>query len=209
MRKRSPTHLSPELRLFLRLGSIIVLILWIGLSQWLKPSEEIFSPQISSSSQSNQSINYQDVLVVKVIDGDTFEIQNGQRVRLIGIDTPESRKNSKAMRDSERSKTDIETILKMGKKAKDVLSGLIAGKNVRMEFDVGKKDKYNRLLAYVYVNDATQKKIFVNERMIEMGYASPMSIPPNVKYASLFKKTFDEARLAKRGLWKDTDIASE
>jgi len=63
---------------------------------------------------------------------------------------------------------------------------------------VEKYDKYNRLLAYVYLKDGT----FVNAEIVKQGYASLMTFPPNVKYADLFLKLYQEARKNKRGLWK-------
>ncbi len=72
------------------------------------------------------------------------------------------------------------------------------GKTVRLEFDVQQVDRYNRLLAYVYLKDGT----FVNAWLVENGYAVVMTIPPNVKYQELFLKLQREAREAKRGLWR-------
>ena len=138
------------------------------------------------------------VVVTKVIDGDTFEIASGEHVRLIGIDTPESRVNPKARRDSDRTGEDILTIVSRGKEATNFTKQLVEGKSVRLEFDVGKRDKYDRLLAYVYLEDGT----FVNEVIIREGYASPLTIPPNVKYADKFLKLYDEARRLERGLWR-------
>ncbi len=61
-----------------------------------------------------------------------------------------------------------------------------------------KRDKYGRLLAYVYLEDGT----FVDAWLVEHGYAQVMTVPPNVKYQDLFLKLQREAREAKRGLWK-------
>jgi micrococcal nuclease len=137
--------------------------------------------------------------VSKAIDGDTIELSTGEHVRLIGIDTPESRYNNKLARDSKRSRKDILSILKMGKEASDFTKRLVEGKKVRLEFDVERHDKYKRVLAYVYLEDGT----FVNARIVEEGYAQIMTIPPNVKYADTFLKLEREARAKKKGLWKD------
>lgn len=142
-----------------------------------------------------------DAIVLKAIDGDTLKLSTGEHVRLIGIDTPESRYNSKLERDSARSKKDIRTITKMGKEASAFTKGLVEGKRVRLEFDVEKRDRYKRLLAYAYLEDGT----FVNARIIEEGYAQVMTIPPNVKYAELFAKMQKEARQNRKGLWRGTD----
>jgi micrococcal nuclease len=144
-----------------------------------------------------KSYNYTDILVKKVIDGDTLQLESGERVRLIGIDTPEMHESNKLYRDSQRTKEDITTIQKLGKRAYEVTKKLVEGKRVSLEFDVEKYDKYKRLLAYVYLKDGT----FVNAEIVKQGYASLMTIPPNVKYADLFLKLYREARENRRGLW--------
>jgi micrococcal nuclease len=136
--------------------------------------------------------------VIRVIDGDTIKLSNGERVRLIGIDTPESRYNNKLERDAARSRKDINTILKLGKEASGFTRNLVEGKRIRLEFDIEKRDKYGRLLAYVYLEDGT----FVNAKVLEEGYAQIMTIPPNVKYADYFSKLQREARQNHKGLWK-------
>lgn len=138
--------------------------------------------------------------VSKAIDGDTLRLSSGEDVRLIGIDTPESRYNSKLARDSQRSRKDTDVILKMGKLASDFTRRLVEGRRVRLVFDVQRYDKYGRLLAYVYLEDGT----FVNGRIVEEGYAQVMTIAPNVKHAQIFLKLGREARQKKKGLWKDS-----
>lgn len=137
------------------------------------------------------------VKCIKVIDGDTIKIATGENVRLIGVDTPESRRNKKLYRDADHSKEDVDAIISMGKASAKFTTGLVLDKNVKIEFDVQKTDKYGRLLAYVYLEDGT----FVNAELVKQGYASPMTVPPNVKYAELFRKLYREARESKRGLW--------
>ncbi len=119
-------------------------------------------------------------------------------MRLIGIDTPESRYNNKLVRDCQRSRKDTDAILKMGRQASSFTRRLVEGKRVRLVFDVQKHDKYGRLLAYVYLEDGT----FVNGRIMEEGYAQAMTIAPNVKYAQTFLKLEREARQMGKGLWK-------
>lgn len=137
--------------------------------------------------------------VDKAIDGDTLKLSNGEHVRLIGIDTPESRYNNKLVRDSKRSRKDIDTILKMGKEASNFTKSLVEAKRVRLVFDVQKHDKYGRLLAYVYLEDGT----FVNAKIVEEGYAQVMTVPPNVKYSQTFLKMERAARDNARGLWRN------
>jgi micrococcal nuclease len=143
--------------------------------------------------------NYNDTLVTRVIDGDTIQLESGERVRLIGIDTPEIHVSDKLHRDSQRSGQDARTIKAMGKKAHEFTKALIEGRRVSLEFDVEKYDIYDRLLAYVYLKDGT----FVNAEIVKQGYASLMTFPPNVKYADVFLKFSQEAREQERGLWGD------
>jgi micrococcal nuclease len=128
--------------------------------------------------------------VTKVSDGDTFWIDDGsakgQKIRLIGVDAPESRKTGRKEKGY------------YGKEAKEYAKRLLTGKRVRLEFDIGRYDRYRRTLAYVYLKDGT----FVNAELIKQGYAMVMTVPPNVKYAGLFLKLQQEARKNHRGLWK-------
>lgn len=146
-----------------------------------------------------KTYDYTNVYVKRVVDGDTIQLETGERVRLIGIDTPEMHESNKLYRDSQRSGQDIQTIQELGRRAYEFTKKLVEGKRVSLEFDVEKYDKYNRLLAYIYLK---QDGTFVNAEIIKQGYASLMSISPNVKYADLFLKLYQEARKNKRGLWK-------
>lgn len=139
------------------------------------------------------------IIVQRAVDGDTLKLANGERVRLIGVDTPEVHESVKLYRDARKSNQDVATIQALGKKAAAFTKGLVEGKPVRLEFDVQKKDRYGRLLAYVYLENGT----FLNAEIIRQGYANVMTIPPNVRYQDLFLKLYREAREAKRGLWKD------
>jgi len=142
--------------------------------------------------------NYSDVSVKRAVDGDTLLLSSGERVRLIGIDTPEMHESNKLQRDSQRSGQDASTIQKLGRLSYEFTRNLVEGKRVSLEFDAEKYDKYKRLLAYVYLKDGT----FVNAEIVKQGYASLMSIPPNVKYADLFQQLYREARENRRGLWR-------
>ncbi|MDP3789162.1 MAG: thermonuclease family protein, partial [Candidatus Omnitrophota bacterium] len=125
-----------------------------------------------------KTYDYNKILVTKVVDGDTLHLENGDRVRLIGIDTPESKVNTKLRRDSKRIGKDYETITAMGKKAAKFTTAMVNDKYVRLEFDVQKRDRYNRLLAYIYLPDGKM----LNAEIIKAGYAQVMTVPPNVKY---------------------------
>jgi micrococcal nuclease len=130
------------------------------------------------------------LLVTKVVDGDTFWADDGTRsglkIRLIGVDAPESRKTFK------------KEVGYFGKEAKTYLTNLLSGKRVRLEYDLNRTDQFGRTLAYVYLQDGT----FVNAELVKNGFAMTMTVPPNVKFADLFVKLEIEARENNRGLWK-------
>ncbi|MCX7926734.1 MAG: thermonuclease family protein [Candidatus Omnitrophica bacterium] len=146
-----------------------------------------------------KSYSYDNILVIRVVDGDTLVLENGQRLRLIGIDTPEIHESTKLYKDSQRSGKDIRTIKQLGQKSFAFTRQLVEGKRVRLEFDIEKTDRYGRLLAYVFLPDGT----FVNAEIIKQGYANLLTYPPNVKYVDLFRQLYKEARESKRGLWAE------
>ena len=74
---------------------------------------------------------------------------------------------------------------------------LVEGKRVRLEYDVQTHDRYGRLLAYVYVGDR-----MINAALLEEGYATTLTIPPDVRYAERFRALAEDARRARRGLWR-------
>ena len=157
-------------------------------------SKEVVKRQIPFG----RNLNYTDILVARVVDGDTLVLENGERVRLIGIDTPEMHESDKLNRDASRSKLDVEAIKQLGRISYGFTKKLVEGKRVKLEFDQERYDKYKRILAYVYLADGT----FVNAKIVQEGYASLMTYPPNVRYADLFLKLYQEARTNRRGLWK-------
>jgi micrococcal nuclease len=145
------------------------------------------------------------VTVVKIIDGDTLAVKyqgKEEKVRLIGMDTPEVSYNRKTKRDMEKSGKDLKAIIAQGKKASAYVKTLVKkGDKVGLEFDVQKiqpaKDGYPaRLLAYVYLANGRM----LNEEIVRAGYASLMTIPPDVKYQEWFLEGYREAREKKRGL---------
>ena len=154
--------------------------------------EENYDIDLMIGSSENQSVDSEvdlgEYKVVRVVDGDTFIIDyNGteERVRLIGVDTPES------VHPDESKNT--EDGIKMSNYTKDRLQGKI----VKLELDVQERDKYGRILAYVYIDD----KMY-NKELLELGYAKVATYPPNVKYVDDFTKIQKEARENKVGLWK-------
>lgn len=140
--------------------------------------------------------------VTEVIDGDTFRLQNGEKVRLLGIDTPEKYDSEKLNRDSETSGRDKKTIIKLGTIAADYAKKLAEGKKVYLEKEPGgdDRDRYGRLLRYVYFEDGT----FVNAKIIKDGYANVYDRHP-LSVTDKFKQYEKEARENKRGLWGEIE----
>ena len=127
------------------------------------------------------------VKVQMVIDGDTFIINNKQKVRLIGVNTPELSQSLKGKKTTEEcfsQQSYLET------------KNLIEGKTVNMYKDVSNTDKYGRLLRYVYLGN-----LFINNYLVQQGYAKIMPINPDIKFASIFRNSQKEAQDNMRGLW--------
>lgn len=138
--------------------------------------------------------------ITKVVDGDTIYCTNRdgiQKIRLIGIDAPESSINTKAYKDSKKTGQSIETIKKMGEKSKEfVISRVPIGTRVKLEFDIQAKDRYKRTLAYIYLPDETM----LNDLIVKEGYAQVATYPPNVRYQNTFLQSQKEAREDRKGL---------
>jgi micrococcal nuclease len=154
-------------------------------------------PVIAASEKQEKTV----ATLLRIVDGDTLRVRIGrfeERVRMIGIDTPEKEANEKAFRDKARTHQDISTITSQGKSSWEHLQSMIKpGQQLLLEYDAGKYDRHKRILAYVYTNDGAM----LNEKMLLDGYASPYTIAPNVKYAKKFQDAYSEARLNHRGLW--------
>lgn len=123
------------------------------------------------------------VVVERIVDGDTFVIAGGERVRLIGIDTPESVQPG----------APIECF---GREASAFLKMFLEGKTVRLERDVSDRDRYGRLLRYTYLGDE-----FVNEVIVRQGYATAVSYPPDVRELDRLRVAERLAREERSGLW--------
>ena len=126
--------------------------------------------------------------VVRVVDGDTIKVRldggRTERVRYIGIDTPESVKPD----------TPVQCF---AKKASHFNASLVSGQDVTLRTDAEQRDRYGRLLAYVYADGR-----FVNRELVARGYARTLTIPPNVAHADEFARLARRAREAGLGLWR-------
>ncbi|MBL7160252.1 MAG: thermonuclease family protein [Candidatus Aenigmarchaeota archaeon] len=116
-------------------------------------------------------------LVERVIDGDTLVIEGGERVRLLGIDTPETGQH-------------------LFSEATSILKELVEGKLVRLEKDITDRDKYDRLLRYIHING-----MFVNTELLKHGMASTLFYEPDIRYQEEFLQAEALAREAGLGVW--------
>jgi micrococcal nuclease len=125
--------------------------------------------------------------VVRVVDGDTIKVRVGDRVesvRYIGVNTPEVHHPTRGEEPG-------------GREASAINRQLVAGKQVRLELDVQSRDRYGRILAYVWIGE-----VMINAELVRLGYAQVMTVPPNVRHQALFLKLQRDAREARRGLWR-------
>jgi micrococcal nuclease len=131
--------------------------------------------------------------VIEVVDGDTIRVRLTagaiERVRYIGMDTPETNHPTRGEEPG-------------GREATAVNRRLVEGKAVGLELDVRERDRYGRLLAYVWVGDT-----MINAELVRLGYAQAATVPPNVRYEDLFVRLQREARAAGRGLWRGAPAA--
>jgi len=133
-----------------------------------------------------------DGTAVRVVDGDTIIVNldgREERVRYIGIDTPESVKPN----------APIDCFGPEASHANEQL--LPSGSSVRLVVGAEPRDRYGRLLAYVYREDGGGKELFVNADLVRRGYADTLVFPPNTRHASEFAQLRNRARRAGLGLW--------
>ncbi len=130
-------------------------------------------------------------IVERVVDGDTIKLSNGQALRYIGIDAPETVAPEKPVQC-------------FGKEAREKDRELVEGKNVMLIKDVSETDKYGRILRYVYVGD-----VFVNDYLVRNGFAKADNFPPDEKFKDQLKEAQAEAKKNKRGLWADDACKTE
>jgi len=216
-----------------------------GANEYLGEVVGMRCPCICCKREEAKALTFANIYTVeRIIDGDTLKLANGEIVQLIGIDAPELfsidgkyyselEPSEELLQKTERWGVDLEAMDKMGQEATEFIKWL-EGKEIELEFDIQERDKYGRLLAYVYsplninmVNavvvkdedclnrDEERPKLFwkyykgctahLNATVIKAGYATPTAIPPNVKYSDLFKKLYEEARKHERGLWTEEE----
>jgi micrococcal nuclease len=124
------------------------------------------------------------VRVKWVADGDTVWLLSGEKVRLIGIDAPETHHPTKPPEP-------------FGTEAAEYLRALVEGKEVFLVLDQMTKDEYGRTLAYLYLDD-----LFINAHLVKEGYARASARKPNLTFERLFAELEGQARAQRKGMWK-------
>ena len=177
--KVKPANFLKIFRFAIFIGSYLYLLgfFFVYSRPSLAPATSNFVPVTGTMAKSTEKVS-------RVIDGDTFEIQGGIKVRLIGIDTPEMKNKNK-------------TIDCFAAEAKKKMESLVFGKEVVLVKDISETDKSGRLLRYVYLGDE-----MVNDTLIKEGYAKISTFPPDVKFKNQFLASERQARDAKAGLWQ-------
>ena len=148
----------------------------------------VYTATAGSSDPAPSAASSSDGRVTRIVDGDTIHVALGgreEKVRYIGVDTPESVKPG----------TPVQCF---AKRASAFNERLVAGEKVRLVRDHEERDRYGRLLAYVY---RARDGLFVNAVLVRRGYAVPLTIPPNVAHADQFRELAATARRKGRGLW--------
>lgn len=130
----------------------------------------------------------EEVLITRVIDGDTVEIEGGQKIRLIGVDAPESVHPQKP----------VECYAKV---ASETLKQWLEGKKVVLEKDVSETDRYGRLLRYIWLDGEN-----VNQRLVQEGFAYASSYPPDIKNQEKLQALQEDARVQSKGLWGSCEV---
>lgn len=155
----------------------------LGLSKTSNPSVSVKSAKDIQVSQSPTPISTlainksENVLIAKVIDGDTAVTSKGEKIRYLGINS------------SEKGEPFYEEALEKNK-------SLVLGKNVRLEFDIQNKDRYGRTLAYLFVGDS-----LINVELVKSGFAVSETIQPNVKYQDKILAAERQTRKSCAGIW--------
>jgi micrococcal nuclease len=139
--------------------------------------------------------------VVSVIDGDSFQADFGvfiQQVRMIGIECPEATPSAKARREARRMGISMERYLDIGKAATAFVRRVLPrGLHLRLEFDRDRRDKYGRVLAYVFLPNGK----LLNEELVALGYARLFPTQENTQYQRRLRAALARAQQDKRGLW--------
>ncbi|MDM8529788.1 thermonuclease family protein [Anaerolineales bacterium HSG25] len=161
---------------------ILILLLGVACGQSAPPSQTEL-PISESGFNLNPPTELETVEVAQVVDGDTIELADGQRVRYIGINTPE------------RDQPYYDEATELNRQ-------LLQQGTVQIEYDFETEDQYGRTLAYLWVDDR-----LVNLEIVNAGYANAFFIPPNTRYETEIQKAEQQAKQAERGIWQSAGVA--
>jgi micrococcal nuclease len=144
--------------------------------------------------------------LVRILDGDTIKVMyegKQESVRFLGIDTPESRENARMIKQCKAEGVNKDLILKQGKIASEFVQNALYGNEyVWLDFDREKRDKYKRLLAYVYTQDNPDKRYMLNYILLKVGYAKTLFYG-RLKHKTLFIEAQRYAKSLRLGFWHD------
>lgn len=153
------------------------------------------------------------VSLVRITDGDTIVVRldgKDEKLRLIGIDTPEKYDGDKLARKSRELGISQNAIKQMGRNSSKFTERLLKGQQLYLEYDVTERDRYGRLLAYVYLKDDNGDWVFndtkfiqVNLEIVKAGWAEPLTIPPNVSYSKKYAEANRNAKRSRLGNWAE------
>lgn len=178
-----------------------VTFIWVGLKSPSINEPAMIPSPVATDSQASpgsvattsaiQGVEGEKALVLNVVDGDTIKVSlqgMEKTVRFVGMDTPETV-------DPRRP------VGCFGKEASNETKSLLFGKVVILQKDVSDKDKYDRLLRYIYLPLEDGKTLFINDYLVREGFAKVYTYPPDVKFNEQFRQAEKKARELKKGLW--------
>lgn len=174
-------------------------------SYWLIALAILLSVLFFALDKRDEPVEFLQAKIIHVVDGDTmdfvvlsenekfssFQVGQEYRLRLIGIDAPES-VHPDASKNSE-----------LGELASVYASDTLLDKEVTIEFDTSLYDRYGRVLGYIWTDSAVDKSTLFNEKIVEDGWAILDTVPPNVKYADRFASAMEKARNNDVGIWTE------
>ena len=173
--------------------SIILTLTALLFSYFFLPQpKRVSQKKIKISPTKTFKVSTSSARVVRVIDGDTIELEDKQKLRYIGMDTPELHDPRKPVQC-------------FAQEAYEKNKELVEGKVVILEKDGSEKDRYGRLLRYVYLpqqeKETTSSGFMINDYLVRQGFAHSVSYPPDIKYQEQFSSAQTEAREKNLGLW--------
>ncbi len=177
----------------------LLLFIMIACGEGDRNSPQAYYPQISTNTA---ILDRADSKEAQIVDGDTIKLYfHGKltTIRLIGIDSFESRKNNKAYRQAYENNISVEEVVRRGKRAKEYIKERLSKRTRNyLEYDEELLDRYDRTLAYLWFSDEEM----LNMDIICEGYAMPLTIKPNDKYAKAFTQCYENAKALRIGVWQ-------